>query len=324
MAIFRLPPIADFDGAGSGWGFFLCAQKELRPTKAGGQFLALTLQDATGELPAKVFDGAESLATQFDKGDFVKVQGRGNVYKGQVELVIENIRRVVPARDAADGFAEEDCIRSAPRPIAEMWRELEAHVAAVRRPEIRALLGRILDAHGERLKIWPAAVTVHHAYRGGLLEHVLKIIEVGTALADLYQADRDMIVAGAILHDLGKTEELTYEGATGYSMAGNLVGHIAIGVGMLRDAIRQDPAFPEQTRLELEHLVLSHHGEREHGSPVLPMTIEAFLFSVVDDLDAKMFQIRRHIADDGGDGPFTQFSKRLDRVFMKPPTTGGA
>jgi 3'-5' exoribonuclease len=319
MALFKLPKISEIDGGTTGWGFFLCAGKDLRPTKAGSSYLALILQDTSGEIAAKIFDGADQLDKQFNKGDFVKVSGRGNLYKNQLELVLENVRRVNPAKDAMDGFREEDCIPSAPRPIDDMWQELVAHVAGVRRPELRALLERVLAKHGPKLKIWPAAVTVHHAYRGGLLEHVLKIIQVGTALADAYQVDRDMIIAGAVLHDLGKIEELTYEGAVGYSVVGNLVGHIAIGLGMLQDAAREDPSFPDTLRLELEHIVLSHHGARDKGSPVVPMTLEAFVFAATDDLDAKMFQIRKHIADDSGDGPFTQFSKRLERVIYRPP-----
>jgi 3'-5' exoribonuclease len=319
MALFKLPRIADIDGGTTGWGFFLCAQKDLRPTKAGSSYLALVLQDTSGEIAAKIFDGADQLDKQFNKGDFIKVSGRGNLYKNQLELVLDNVRRVNAAKDAADGFREEDCIPSAPRPIDEMWQELVAHVAGVRRPELRALLERILATHGDKLKIWPAAMTVHHAYRGGLLEHVLKIIEVGTTLADAYQVDRDMIIAGGILHDLGKINELTYEGAIGYSVEGNLIGHIAIGLGMLQEAARADAAFPDQLRLELEHIVLSHHGARDKGSPVVPMTLEAFVFAATDDLDAKMFQIRKHLAEDSGDGAFTQFSKRLERVLYKPP-----
>jgi len=319
MALFKLPRIADIDGGTTGWGFFLCAQKDLRPTKAGSSYLALVLQDTSGEIAAKIFDGADQLDKQFNKGDFIKVSGRGNLYKNQLELVLDNVRRVNAAKDGADGFREEDCIPSAPRPIDEMWQELVAHVAGVRRPELRALLERILATHGDKLKIWPAAMTVHHAYRGGLLEHVLKIIEVGTTLADAYQVDRDMIIAGGILHDLGKINELTYEGAIGYSVEGNLIGHIAIGLGMLQEAARADAAFPDQLRLELEHIVLSHHGARDKGSPVVPMTLEAFVFAATDDLDAKMFQIRKHLAEDSGDGAFTQFSKRLERVLYKPP-----
>ena len=144
MALFKLPRISEIDGGTAGWGFFLCAQKDLRPTKAGGSYLALILQDTSGEIAAKIFDGADQLDKQFNKGDFVKVSGRGNLYKNQLELVLENVRRVNPAKDAADGFREEDCIPSAPRPIDDMWQELVAHVAGVRRPELRALLERVL------------------------------------------------------------------------------------------------------------------------------------------------------------------------------------
>jgi 3'-5' exoribonuclease len=318
MALFRFPPVAEIDGSSIGWGFFLCAQKDLRQSKNGANYLALTLQDASGEIGAKIFDGADSLNTTFNKGDFVKAQGRANVYKQQLELVIENIRRVVPAKDASDGFREEDCIQSAPRPADEMWTELQGRIAEVRRPELRALLERVVAANADRLKIWPAAQAVHHAYRSGLLEHILKIAQVGSWLADTYGADRDLLIAGAILHDIGKLEELTYDAATGYSVQGNLVGHIAIGLGMLRDAVRETPDFPKPLQLQLEHLILSHHGARENGSPVLPMTVEAFLLATVDDLDAKMHQIRKHVGDDNTEGPFTSYHRRLERVIFKP------
>src|SRR5262249_39375472 len=160
------------------------------------------------------------------------------------------------------------------------------------------------------LKIWPAARQVHHAYRSGLLEHILQVAAVACFLADRYGVRRDLLVAGAILHDLGKIRELDYHRAAEYSFEGNLVGHMAIGLGMLRETIRGLPDFPEGLAVELEHLILSHHGSRELGSPVEPMTIEAFILSAADDLDAKIHQIQRHIADDESDGPFTTFHRR--------------
>jgi len=126
------------------------------------------------------------------------------------------------------------------------------------------------------------------------------------------------VIAGAILHDIGKLQELSYDFATDYTVEGNLVGHIAIGVGMVRDAIRDIPGFPVGLAMEIEHLILSHHGSKELGSPVAPMTIEAFLLATADDLDAKIHQIRRHLADDDTDGPFTSYHRRLERVFLKP------
>ena len=313
----RLPRIADLDANASGWGFFLCARKDVRSGRSG-DYLALVLQDVSGEIRAKVFQDVETTKQEFDAGEFVKVQGRGNSFNQQVELVLDKIRRVMPERDALEGFREEDCIPCAPRPADEMWQELLARVDEVKDPNVRTLLSRVVSRHAERLRIWPAARQVHHAYRSGLLEHVLQIISVATFLADEYGARRDLLIAGAILHDIGKVRELSYDVTTDYTTAGNLVGHIAIGLGMLRDEIRELPGFPEPLALELEHLILSHHGSRELGSPVVPMTVEAILLATVDDLDAKMQQIRRHIADDDTDGPFTSYHKRLERVFLKP------
>jgi 3'-5' exoribonuclease len=313
----RLPRIADLDAASSGWGFFLCARKDLRTGRNGGVYLDLVLQDVTGEIRAKVFQDVDGLKEEFDAGEFVKVQGRGNLFNQRLELVLERIRRIIPDRDAADGFREEDCIPSAPRPAAEMWQELLGRIASVEHPLLRELLARLVAAHEDRLRIWPAAQHVHHAYRSGLLEHVLKIIEVAVALADAYGARRDLVVAGAILHDIGKLDELSYGVITEYSVEGNLIGHIAIGVGMLREAVRDLPDFPHDLQVELEHLILSHHGSKELGSPVEPMTVEAFILAAADDLDARIHQVRRHLADDDSDGRFTAYHPRLKRVLFK-------
>jgi 3'-5' exoribonuclease len=161
-------------------------------------------------------------------------------------------------------------------------------------------------------------VTVHHAYRGGLLEHVLKLAEVGETLARAYGADADLLLAGAVLHDIGKLEELTYDGVASYSRAGNLVGHITIGVSMVREAAAAIAGFPDGLRHRIEHLVVSHHGERELGSPVEPMTAEAFILSAIDDLDARLHQFRRHVREDDGDGEFTRYHTRFGRVLLKP------
>jgi 3'-5' exoribonuclease len=313
----RLDRIRQLEATASGWGFFLCARKELRSGRNGGEYLDITLQDVSGEIRAKVFQDVDALKQEFDAGEFVKVQARGNLFNQRLELIVDKIRRVVPDRDAAEGFREEDCIPCAPRPLDEMWQELDGRIREVADPHVRQLLETLVARHAERLRIWPAAQTVHHAYRGGLLEHILQIIRVSTFLADAYDARRDLLVAGAVLHDIGKLQELAYDVVTGYSVAGNLVGHIAIGLGMVRDAIREMPGFPDDLRLDLEHLILSHHGARELGSPVEPMTVEAFILAAADDLDATLHQVRAHVAKDDTDGPFTVYHRRLERVLLK-------
>lgn len=313
----QLPRIAQLTGAASGWGYFLCSKKELRSGKSGN-YLALVLQDISGEIKGKVFQDVEGLKEEFDAGEFVKIQARGNLFNQRLELVIDKIRRIDAQRDALDGFREEDCIPCAPRPIDDMWQELEAHIARVSSPPVRELLTRVAQKQGDRLRIWPAAQTVHHAYRGGLLEHVLKIIDSVVFLADAYGANRDLLVAGAILHDIGKLEELSYGVTTEYSVEGNLLGHITIGAAMVREMTREIPDFPHDLSVQIEHLILSHHGQRALGSPVEPMTVEAFILAAVDDLDARIHQVRKHIEADDTDGPFTAYHRRLERVLYKP------
>lgn len=311
----RLPRISEIDGSSAGTGFFLCARKDRR-TGRSGPFLVLLLQDVSGEIDAKVFQDVEVNDQQFEAGEFVAVQAKGNVFNSRVELIVDRIRRVIP-EDAALGFREEDCIPCSPRPIDEMWRELESRIAAIEHPHLRDLLTRVVARHGDRLRIWPAGRQVHHAYRSGLLEHVLQIMDVTLRLAEPYGLRRDLLVAGALLHDLGKLEELDYDIAIEYSVPGNLVGHIVIGVGMLKDLVREIPDFPPELALELEHLILSHHGARELGSPVKPMTAEALVLAAVDDLDAKLHQVRRHLAGDASPGRFTSYHRYLDRVLFK-------
>lgn len=312
----RLPRINELNGSSVGAGFFLCAKKERR-TGRSGSFLVLVLQDTTGSIDAKVFQDVDVASAQFDAGEFVAVQAKGNLFNQRLELVIDKIRRVIPEDDKA-GFRPEDCIPCSPRPLDEMWAELEGRIASVTSPPIRELLERVVARHGDRLRIWPAARQVHHAYRGGLIEHVLKIMDVAVFLAEAYGLRRDLVIAGALLHDIGKLQELTYDVAIDYSLEGNLVGHIVIGVGMVKDLVREMPDFPAELALEIEHLILSHHGSKELGSPVKPMTPEAFVLAAADDFDAKLHQVRRHLADDASEGRFTSYHRYLERVLLKP------
>jgi 3'-5' exoribonuclease len=316
LVMVRFVPLRDLKPDTTGWGFYFCASKEVRQGR-GGEFLSLTLKDASGSVQARVFENAAAQKTQFESGEFVKVQGRASLYNDRLQLVVDRIRRVVPDQDRKEGFREEECVSASPRPLDEMWIELGTLVAGVSQPFVRALLERITREHEAQLRIWPAAQTIHHAYRGGYLEHVLQIARVASLLADTYGADRDIVVAGAVLHDIGKLQELTYDGTTTYSREGRMLGHIAMGLVMVRDAARQIPDFPQALLTEIEHIVLSHHGAKDLGSPVEPMTVEAFILAAVDDLDAKLHQIRGAIAEDVGDAEFTAYQPRFERVFFK-------
>jgi 3'-5' exoribonuclease len=313
----RLPRLDAVTPDTEGWGYFLCTYKELRAVRSG-EILLFALQDRTGQMPAKLVDDVERFKDEFDAGEFVRVEARATTFQGQPQLAVTHIRRVHAPQDRLQGFREEDCVLSAPRSIDEMWAELKTLIQAVRDPHIRVLLNRITADHEAELREWPAAQTIHHAYRGGLLEHKLKMAETGRFLARAYEVNEDVVLAGVLLHDIGKLQELHYEpGATAYTRDGNLVGHIGLGLIMVREAITSISGFPDDVRAQIEHLIVSHHGTRDHGSPVEPRTIEAFILAMVDELDTRIHQVRRAIREDASSEEFTAWHKRLGRVFYK-------
>jgi len=313
-----LPPLRQLTADSAGLGFFLCTQKEARPGR-NGEFLSLTLQDATGRIVARVFDDVERLKGSFEAGDFVKVKARANLYNDRLQLIVENIRRVHLEQDRLEGFREEDCVMSSSRPVDQMWAELQGRIAGVGNPFIKQLLEAIVAANEAKLRVWPAAQTVHHAYRAGFLEHILQMAATGEMLARAYDAVVDLVLAGALLHDIGKLQELDYELATSYSREGRLLGHIMLGSTLVGEAAAAIEGFPPELLTEIQHLILSHHGRLEFGSPVAPMTVEAFILSFVDDLDAKINIVRQAIRDDTGEGEFTGYHPKLERVIWKGP-----
>jgi 3'-5' exoribonuclease len=318
----RLPGINTFTATTAGWGFFFCTDKSVR-TGRGGEYIALTLSDASGTVVGRVFDNVDRLRDEFEAGEFVKVQGRANLFNGRLQFIVEQIRRAMPAADSQDrrdGFDEAALIPSAARPIDEMWAELQQVISEVGHPAIRALLQQMTVTHEARMRIWPAGRAVHHAYRGGFLEHVLTMSVVGRQLALIYGANADLVVAGAVLHDMGKLQELHYDTATTYTRDGNLVGHVTLGALLVHDATRAVPDFPEALRTEITHLVVSHHGAKEFGAPVEPMTAEAFILAAVDELDATLNQVRRAVSQDDSGSEFTQYHSRLGRVLWKGPS----
>ena len=313
----RLPRVAQLEADKTGWNFYLCVRKDVRVGK-NGEYLALLLQDASGQVAGRVFDGVERLKHEFDSGEFVRAEGRTSTHNGELQLVASSIRRVNAVQDEAQGFRQDECVPSAPRPIGDMWTDLGALVDAVDDPLLRVFLRRILTDYEGPLREWPAAQTIHHAYRGGLLEHVLSMATAGKALAHHYGARADLVVAGAVIHDIGKLQELSYDnGAISYSRDGNLVGHIALGLVMVRETAKGISGFPDDLRAELEHLVVSHHGARDKGSPVEPKSVEAFILAAVDNLDAQLHQVRTALDDGSSDPEFTAWHRRFGRVLYR-------
>ena len=270
---------------------FLVREKEIRTSaRTGSSWLQLDLADRTGAISGKMWDNFSALATAFERGDIVLIRGRVKVYNGQKELMLEQI---VPAAERDYDLA--DFLPHTKHNIEEMYARLRAAISAMKNPWLKQLLASVAEdpAIVPRLKRAPAAMTMHHAYLGGLLEHIVSMIGLASAIAAHYpELDADLLLTGVVLHDIGKTDELCYEREIGYTDKGRLLGHITISAALAREKIKAIAGFPTPLAILVEHLILSHHGSLEFGSPSLPQTREAVALHFMDDMDSKMASMR--------------------------------
>lgn len=295
---------------------FLVSSKDVRHKKSGEPYLSLILSDRTGELEAKMWDNAAEVMNTFDRDDFVRVKALYQIYQNRPQLTLH---KVMPVDDREVDFA--DFFPASQRNPEEMFAELRGIIAEISNPHLRALLEHIFadERIARAYKIAPAAKVVHHAFLSGLIEHVLSVCTLAKlACAHYPHVDRDLVLAGAILHDIGKIDELTYDRGFGYSTEGQLIGHIVMGVRMIEEHVRAVPEFPAKLRILLEHMILSHHGELEYGSPKVPLFAEAMLLHHLDNLDSKMECMRAMVDKDKlQEGHWTTFSQSLDRAVLK-------
>ena len=297
---------------------FLVHGKDVRQKKSGEPYLSLLLGDRTGEIDAKMWDNVAEVVDTFERDDFVKVKGLLQIFQNRLQMTVHKMARVL---DADVDFA--DFFPASSRDPLEMFAELRALVAGMRNPHLRALLEAFLNDEplARMYRTAPAAKQVHHAYLGGLIEHVLSICRLCYLTSSHYgNVDYELLLTGAVLHDIGKVAELTYDRSFGYSTEGQLLGHIVIGLRMLHEKLQQVPDFPPKLRVLVEHLIVSHHGELEYGSPKVPLFPEALLLHHLDNLDSKMESMRalaekdRHI-----EGCWTGYSPSLERSVLKKP-----
>jgi 3'-5' exoribonuclease len=295
---------------------FLVLTKEIRQKKTGEPYLSLHLSDRTGEIDAKMWDNVAEVMNTFERDDFVKVKGLVQVYQNRSQFTVHRLRRLEDHEvEFADYFPCSD------RDPEEMFAELRNIIAKIGNPHLRTLLETIFadDQLAAKYKIAPAAKNIHHACRSGLIEHVLSLCGLCRLMAGHYQnIDADLLIAGAILHDIGKVEELSYSRSFTYSAEGQLLGHIVIGLRMMGVKLDQLPDFPPKLRALLEHMIISHHGELEFGSPKVPVFPEALLLHHLDNIDSKMDAMRSALKRDRTvDGEFTGWISSLERTLLK-------
>ena len=286
-------PIATWAAGDSVQGFAFLKRKEVRQDKSGKDYLDLELADATGSITGRAWSDSSALAATFEARGFVKFRGQVQSYRDQLQIKVDQCRPVVP-EDTSDGFDESRLVPSTKFDLDDLMRRLTGTLdREVRRPPMRRLAEETLALHGPALRVHPAAKAIHHAFRGGLLEHVVSMLELAVRFADHYpELDRDLMLLGVLFHDLGKLQELGAMPDNEYTPAGRLVGHIVLGRDLVRERTAAIPDFPADLRLQLEHLVLSHQGRKEFSSPVEPMTPEAFALHAIDDIDSKLAVLR--------------------------------
>jgi 3'-5' exoribonuclease len=294
----------------------LVQQKEVRQKKTGEPYLTLTLGDRTGDLDARMWDNAAEVIDTFERDDFIRVRGLMQIHHGRLQLTVHKLARIAP-----ESLDQSDFFPASSRDLDEMVAELRQIVAGIDTPPLQELLRAIVNDPEivSRLRVAPAAKSVHHAFIGGLLEHVLSMCSVAKLIGPHYRdIDLDLLLSGVILHDIGKIHELTYERSFGYSTVGQLLGHIHIGIRMIDDKIRGIPGFPDRLRTLLHHMILSHHGELEYGSPKVPVFPEALLLHHIDNLDSKMECMRAAIEKDRlVETCWTSYVPPLDRSVLK-------
>lgn len=300
---------------------FQAGQKQLRPNRNGNLFLQVELSDRTGSVTARCWHNAEPLYASFQSGDYLRVEGTAQLYQGEMQVIANRLTRLAPDKVDLDDFRLQT-----PPHVPKLQKRLVEILRSVKHPHLSTLLECYLidPEFMERFSLAPAGVKNHHAHLGGLVEHVVQLLELASRTAEVYpDLDRDLLLAGVFLHDSGKTLELSYERGLNYTDEGQLVGHIVQGVMLLEKKAAEaaklgGEPLPPELLLQLRHLIVSHHGEAAFGSPRTPMTLEAVALHHLDNLDAKLQSCRQQLAEDPNpDSDWTIYSPQTGRRMFR-------
>lgn len=299
---------------------FIVASKNISLTRENRKFLSVTLQDKSGTIEGRVWEenDVERFGGIFDKGDIVYIESRSSLFQGKAQLKIRNIRKV------DSGFTVDDMAkfyRTSEKPIEELKNSFLSLIKSITNDDIRRLFSLFISRTDftERFYTYPASVGVHHMYIGGLLEHSLSVAHMAKRAAGEAGADEDIVVAGSLLHDVGKIEELEFKGGFVYSDRGRLLGHITLGVLILEELLKELGGFPKEITDILNHIIISHHGTEEWGSPRKPMCIEALIIHYMDNLDAKVMGVKEHMLVKMEDERWTEYHRLYESRFYKIP-----
>ena len=305
---------------------FLASGKQLRPNRSGNLYLQLDLADRTGSICARMWNASEPIYKSFDNGDYVRIEGTAQLYQGAMQIIATRLNRVEP-----EEVDEEEFVLLAAVEVDKLLRRAAEILRGMSDPHLLNLAECFLldEELMARFARAPAGVKNHHAYRGGLLDHVVNLMEVVLRVSPCYpQIDRDLLLCGAFIHDMGKIDELSYDRELAYSDEGQLIGHLVMAVSALEKKVAEaeklsGEPIPDETVLRLKHMLVSHHGEYQFGSPKLPMTLEAMALYMLDNLDAKINAFDQLMRDDPNvDSPWTHYHANIGRKLFKGGVRG--
>jgi 3'-5' exoribonuclease len=300
---------------------FVASGKQLRPNRNGNLYLQVELSDRGGSIGARMWNAHENVYKSFENGDYVRVEGSTQVFQGSVQMIVNRIHKVEPHEVDPEDFLPQPAV-----PVDKLMHRLTEMLRSMTEPALLNLAECYLmdETLVKKLSMAPAGTKNHHAYHGGLLEHIVSLMDLALRVVPCYpQIDRDMLLIGAFLHDLGKVDELSYQCGLAYTDEGQLIGHLIISVEMLDKKIAEaeklsGEKLPAETALRLKHMILSHHGEYAFGSPKLPMTLEAIALYCLDNLDAKINSFHQLISEDPNtDSSWTVYQPNIDRKLFK-------
>jgi len=297
---------------------FMVIKKGIFSTKNSTKYMNVGLRDKTGTIEGKVWDNADAFDSLFDKNDIVFIKAKTRFYQGKPQLNINDIRKTdsnLTLDDMRDYFVESEA------GIDLLKEEYYNIVGRIKEPDIASIFSVINNRKDmlEKFFLYPASIGVHHVYMGGLLEHSLSLVKMAIHAAKIIGGNIDIIIAGSLLHDIGKVEEIEMRGGFKYSDRGRLLGHITIGVMMLEEFIKDIPGFPAHIADVLAHIIISHHGVEEWGSPKKPMSLEALMIHYLDNLDAKVMGVKEHMRDNMENEKWTEYHKLYESRFYKLP-----
>ena len=318
----KLKSIKEYENQDEIWSYLLLRSKNLRLTRGNNLYLDIFLSDATGMISGKVWDNAKEINDIIDVSMAVGVKAIVEEFNGKKQLNIEKIFKVDENEFVDKGFSWELLLPTTEKNIDQLWKNIQKAIGNITNPFLKELVDKIYSQNKENILKFPASMKLHHAFVGGFIEHIESMLRMGLSAVRNYKVNKDLVITGILLHDIGKLIELSGFPNNTYTDAGNFLGHITIGYSMVHNEIKKNKKFPKELALKIEHIILSHQGKYEYQSPKKPALPEAIIVHYLDELDSRMNMYKQAVENDIGDNNWTSLSNYFRIPLFKDGEKG--